>query len=1096
MRNARGLSTFETMEHWEKELRRFVKRHSAIRAIRGALLFLAALSVLWIGAAYTGLALNNNTSGRLIVLIISASLTALMAWRFWIPALMVLMGLRKGMSPKEAARSIRRWIPEAEDKILTTIELNEKTEASELWSAAARQHNQRTGELPIGKASPFTEAKPAVKWVLVPVIIAIVLTAFGEWEEVRTGSERVIAFNEWVDPLEGFGVDINVGTKEWTEDRPSFLEIVQSSGPKVRELQLLTDGLSENIWLDNKGAFRKNLDLSAGTHLLEVQAAGVSRGRLSVTVFEAPSLRKQEVSAQYPRYTGRKSETYDFGKSLVVPRGTKISLDIQIQHGQELRLTGSDSLLIKGSESITTSWLVQKDSELRLDIRDLAGEWRPIKSMRIESTEDQPPSLIDKWSVENDSLLSNNYSLGDDFGLASLKLAITTKDGVVFHKLAEPRGQAFEGVLTLDGVAMQDTMGPIIGVRLQVEDNRRPGPPNMTSGSFYNWGILSKEERSRKGSEDMRSLSGEMDRAQAQWEKKEEEATKGQDQMRTSGADWRALNEMKERGQELIDEAEERQARMERRKRILEDWKKYDESGTAEEIAKRLEEVEKKELRNKLEELKKALEDDKKKDLLKKLDEERRKNSEMRVSERRLEEMMKRAEVDMRYQLSMEDLQSILEKQERAIEENTQGEKRADQQNEISKDWEKWQKEYEEMLQRNKELNDPMDIGEMAQERAEAEKEIEEAEATSELEESSSEDLMKQQKESAEQLQELLRSMQSMSSGMQQEQHSENMETLRQIQDNLLVFSRGEEQLAEELQIMRTGDPSLGRMQSDQQKMRSGATVIQDSLRALAERVPQLRESVFDKLGRMIDASEAAMREMGEQQVGKASSESQYAMTAANELALMLDETMQQMQAQMQSMMSGQGSCSKPGGASPNASGMKKAQSQLMGQMKKGLQKGKKPGGKQEGKQKGQGGSGLSPQEFAQLLQQQEALREMWEKMSQDAEKAGGGTGGNKALELMKESEKELALMKLTPESLERQKEIETRLLEHERAEMERQRDEQRRSEKGKERMEKDTDQTKGSELSEKTDIDLLIRDKPEYKGYYRKRIEDWKEVL
>ena len=85
------------------------------------------------------------------------------------------------------------------------------------------------------------------------------------------------------------------------------------------------------------------------------------------------------------------------------------------------------------------------------------------------------------------------------------------------------------------------------------------------------------------------------------------------------------LNELKERGQELIDEAEERQARMERRKRILEDWKKYDESGTAEEIAKRLEEVEKKELRNKLEELKKALEEGKKKDLLKKLDEERKK---------------------------------------------------------------------------------------------------------------------------------------------------------------------------------------------------------------------------------------------------------------------------------------------------------------------------------------------------------------------------------------------------------------------------------------------------------------------------------------
>ena len=57
---------------------------------------------------------------------------------------MVLMGVRKGMSPKEAARSIRRWIPEAEDKILTTIELNEKTEVSEFGQ---QQQGNTTKEL-------------------------------------------------------------------------------------------------------------------------------------------------------------------------------------------------------------------------------------------------------------------------------------------------------------------------------------------------------------------------------------------------------------------------------------------------------------------------------------------------------------------------------------------------------------------------------------------------------------------------------------------------------------------------------------------------------------------------------------------------------------------------------------------------------------------------------------------------------------------------------------------------------------------------------------------------------------------------------------
>lgn len=1093
MWNARDLSTFESMEHWERELAKFIKRHSAIQAIKGALLFLAALSVLWVLAAYTGLALENNTSGRLIVLITSVSATTYLAWRFWIPALMVLLGLKKGMSSMEAARLIRKWIPEAEDKIVTTIELKEKAEASELWSAAAEQHNKRVGQLPIEKASPLSEAKPSAKWVLIPTIIALILTALGGWEEVRTGSSRVISFNEKVDPLQGFRVELKTSAKEWTSDRTAYLQISHAAGPNVLQLQLFTNGVSETVWLDKTGRFTRRLELPAGAHVVEAYAAGLQRGKVRIKVQPAPQIMRQEVIAQLPAYSGGRTETEEFGKNLAVPRGTKISLNLEVDNCREVRISKGEKVLAAGQTEVQSYFLLEKDTELRLDIKDLTGEWRPIRSMRLEAIEDQAPSLVDKWQLENDSSLINTYRVVDDFGLRGLELVITTVGEVLRHTISEQRGKSNEGVLRLDARAMQDTIGKISGLQLQVRDNHTPGPPNMASGAFYPWGILNNEERSRRGSEEMQSLSGEMEKAREDWKKREEEAKREEGQVRTSGADWRALNELKERGRELMKETEQRKERMEKRKKILEDWKKKDSSGQVEEIVKRLEEMEMKELRNRLDELKKALEEGKKKDILKKLDEERKKNNEMRVSERRLEEMMKRAEVDMRFQLSMEDLQTVLEKQEQALEGQGQIDKAEEQQKEITKDWKKWQSEFEEMLQRNKDLKEPMDIGEMAEQRTDAEKEIEEAQAKSEEEEGGSEGLMKEQKESAEQLQELLRSMQSMSSGMQQEQHVENMETLRQIQDNLLVFSKGEEGLAEELQAMRTGDPSLSRTQANQQRLRSGASVIQDSLRALAERVPQLKESVFERLGRMISAAESASRNMSERQVGKASSESQYAMTAANELALMLDETMQQMQAQMKSMMSGQGSCSKPGGASPNASGMKKAQSQLMGQMKKGLQKGQKPGGRQEGKQKGQGGTGLSAQEFAQLLQQQEALRQMWEKMSQDAEEAGGGTGGNKALELMKESERELALMKLTPESLERQKQIETRMLEHERAKMERERDEQRKSERGQERMENTSGESEGEQLPEKTDIDLFIRDKPEYKSFYRERIKGWK---
>ena len=90
-------------------------------------------------------------------------------------------------------------------------------------------------------------------------------------------------------------------------------------------------------------------------------------------------------------------------------------------------------------------------------------------------------------------------------------------------------------------------------------------------------------------------------------------------------------------------------------------------------------------------------------------------------------------------------------------------------------------------------------------------------------------------------------------------------------------------------------------------------------------------------------------------------------------------------------------------------------------------------------------------QELAKLAAQQEAIRQQLQNMADQLDKNGKG-GGNigKLAEKMEETETDLVNKLLSNETLKRQQEILTRLLESEKAEKEREMDEKRQSNEAK----------------------------------------------
>jgi len=281
---------------------------------------------------------------------------------------------------------------------------------------------------------------------------------------------------------------------------------------------------------------------------------------------------------------------------------------------------------------------------------------------------------------------------------------------------------------------------------------------------------------------------------------------------------------------------------------------------------------------------------------------------------------------------------------------------------------------------------------------------------------------------------------------MQQEEAAEDEQTLRQLLENLIKVSFSQENLIDRLKVTNINDPKFLSIMDKQKELKDDLKMIEDSLFALSKRQPIIEPAINKEISAINENVAKILESLHNRNVPQAQKWQQYVMTSVNNLALMLAESLEQMQQQMQSMQSKScnkkgGKCKKPGNGKPSASSMKQLQDQLNKQMealKKQLENGQKPG---------KDGQSMSEQ-LAKMAAQQEAIRKMLQQYGEDQKKEGVGNDGeiSEMMKKMEETESDLVNKILNNETLKRQQEILTRLLESEKADKERELDEKRKS--------------------------------------------------
>lgn len=383
------------------------------------------------------------------------------------------------------------------------------------------------------------------------------------------------------------------------------------------------------------------------------------------------------------------------------------------------------------------------------------------------------------------------------------------------------------------------------------------------------------------------------------------------------------------------------------------------------------------------------------------------------------------------------------------------------------------QEDLEELNEHNQSLKNPESLPDTQEEQESVEENQQQSKEN--LENNQKQKSKESQKKARDAMQQMEQKLSQMQSSMEMDAMQENLDDLRAIVYNLLRLSFEQENLMNEFTGVKQSDPRFIELSQKQLKLKDDSQIVQDSLLALANRVFQIASFVTREVTSMNEHMDKSVEAIKERKKPIAVSEQQFAMTSINNLALLLDDVLQQMQSSMADAM-GKPQKKKGNQKTPSLSEL---QQQLNGKI-------------EELKESGKSGRQLS-EELAKLAAEQERIRQaLKEAQDKAGQNENGKMPGQGIPEKMEETESDLVNKRLTTETILRQKEILTRLLEAEDALRERDLDEERKAETAKD-YEKAVPRAfeEYFKLKEQ-EIELLKTIPPKLYPYYKNEINEY----
>ena len=1107
---------------------RFKRKFHVNQLIRGSLYSTLLFGAIWLIVSLLEGYFWFDQPIRLALFILLISLLIyFISFRIVRPAIKIIR-ISRGISDDEAARLIGQHFPDIRDKLLNYLQLSKNVNSDSSLVFAAIQ--QKQSELKIFDFKEAVDFRLNRKYFyyLGAFSLLVLLVSFVSPELFTGSSSRIMQFNKSFEKPAPFQFQIVSDLIAFKGD--SYDLKVHLEGTTIPESVFLVDDnqrLRLNKLSNNEFSFSYpslNKDKR-----IRLSAAGFDSKFYHLQVINRPELTEMSVSIDYPSYTGLSDQQMVNTGSFVVPEGSQLTWKIlSSDSDQGFFIVNSDSTLM----DLTANEFRHKEkliNSLKYEIA-LKNEYTSNKSRiiyDISVIKDESPQIEVNYLPDTVSFRSIAFtgSIQDDYGFTGLNLYYKRSNDEHFRRLTIPFdpkviSQQFFYQWDIDSIDLQEN--EFLEVYAGVRDNDAVNGFKSTYTQKYFFKMPSEEEVESLISEKNKDSEEKIDAASRKAEEINERLKDLEDRLRNKKElDWqdeKLINDLvkdKEKlRQEIKELSQKHQELLDSQKEFGKQSQKLQEK--SKQLQELIEEVLDEETKKLYDELQKLLRE--KSDTDQVLDELSKIRNNEKNMEKELEralELFKRLKLETGLEQTAEKLEKLSEKQDeladitkaeavldevnpktetadkqesdQSTEEQNQSNssETQDKQQEINKEFEDIQKQLDSLKQLNQDLKNPEPLEDFDKEEQDIQKKLDEI----------PQDLQNQQKQKAgqkmknagEKMKNMAGQMQQMQAGMEMTMMQENIDHLRDILDNLIKLSFAQESIIEEIKGVQQIDPRFIELSQEQLQLISNAEVIEDSLLSLAGRVAQISNFVTREVGEINRNLDKTMQELRDRNKGKAASYQQFAMTSMNNLALLLDDVLQQMQMSMSEAM---GNPQKGQGEKQSLPSMSEMQKQLSDEI-------------QNLKNSGKSGRQLS-EELAKLAAEQAELRRQLEEMQQQLAgqqqpgedgKDGGSQAGDqlgKAIKQMEENEVDLVNKRLTQELIERQKDILTRMLEAEESMREQKQSPEREGETASQQQRKLPPAIEEYLKAKKEEIELLKTIPLDLNPFYKKEVNDY----
>ncbi len=1031
----------DKIDSFEKRLNDFIDKYYRNQFIKGLVLIIFLTAIIILLTSTIEYFSWFKPKGRFVLFTFSiVSILFILNYFLFVPILKYF-GILKRITYKRTVSIIEHNIPELKDYLSNIIELkfdNSDFNNIDLLNAAIFQKIKITESYNFKSVIKLQKLVPILNYLGTLIIIYVLIFSIKP-DIIIDGSKRVLHFNREFERKIGYKIfiDEKLLTIEQGKDLDFSVKIEGSETPRYLDYfignnEYLLKKINNKRFQANIKNVNKSFSFRIGNDEFKSKA-------YNVKIIKPPYLKGYKVNIFYPKYIGLENVEYDNISNFKLPIGTTIRFDLELRN--------TDSIVFFDNGDSTQFFIENNFYSIKKDLTKSIAYFISACNKNLNkviiprSFINVIPDLYPEISVEqvndefNKKIFYFKGNISDDYGFSSLKFIVNKKEFEIPIQKNNRNQEFYFSYEFAEGPNSKEVY------YFEIFDNDAiNGYKGKKSGNFIfefpdvNKLISEKDEKNKeifKKLEKSRILVDEFKRDITDLKSKMFSENLSDFEKKQI---FNSLIEKQESLQQLMNElTKENQIKntefdsfSEVNNELL---KKQND------IQKLLEGVMDDDLKNLLDELRKLKESINKEDLNNNLDKLELNYKDLGEQLDKNFQLLKKYEIEKDLNLISKELKDFSKKQNDLANKvqipidsliNKSSKKANDLEN-----------QFEQTYEKNNSLEHPMKINDLKEDFKELSREAENV-----LDKNlASEQKEQKLRDNSDQAKKLANKIDKMLNNNRSNENAENADVLRQILENLIYFSFKQEEIIKDFSYVSENSPKFNDIVKEQNDLNKKFDIIRDSLIALSKRTTYLGNHIAKKTFEIQEGLFDADILVNDKKINAANLKQRYLMESANDLILLLSESLKNMD-----NASGQGggsskSKNRAKQSKPSLSEMRKSQESLKEELEQLIKKMK------EGGSSGSDGKKFN-EKLGKSLAEQEILQQMINQLeNNNSIERDVAKQLNEIKNLIEQNKRDFVNRRVDRNTLNRQKEIVTRLLESEKAEMQRETDDKRKSE-------------------------------------------------